>query len=289
MVMLRCVMQSPTIFIDGRPTTLTLDQIPADEIESVEVITNPSAKFDASGGGSGILNIVLKKNRKPGYNGNIRANVDSRLRYGLGADINVKQGKINFFANTMYNQRKSISTQSTERNDYIDSISAFLSQSDKPINSGHFAFARAGFDYFPDNRNTFTLSGVIVGGRFNSTDELNINRDSNYVSSMSQEKGITNSDGHFAFNNYGTTLSFKHNFAKPNKNVTADVNYNWSTNSNNSEFSTQYFNLDNTPKTPLYQQKITGGGTTRYFTGQTDYTNPITDKMKLEAGLKSSG
>ncbi|MCH5598715.1 carboxypeptidase regulatory-like domain-containing protein [Niabella ginsengisoli] len=52
---------SPQIFVDGRPTTLTLDQIPADQIASVEVITNPSAKFDASGGTAGILNIVLKK------------------------------------------------------------------------------------------------------------------------------------------------------------------------------------------------------------------------------------
>jgi outer membrane receptor protein involved in Fe transport len=279
---------TPQIFIDGRPTTLTLDQIPADEIESVEIITNPSAKFDASGGGSGILNIVLKKNRKPGYNGNLRVNLDSRLRYGVGADINIKQGKMNFFANTMYNQRKTISRQSTQRTDYIDTVSAFLSQTDKPTNLGHFAFGRAGFDYLPDNRNTFTFAGVIVGGRFNSIDQLNINRDSNYVSSTSQEKGITNSNGNFAFNNYGTTLSYKHNFAKPNKDITADGNYNWSDNSNNSIFSTQYFNLDNTPKTPLYQQKITGGGTTRYFTAQTDYSDPITDKMKLEAGLRAA-
>ncbi len=164
--------QTPQIFIDGRPTTLTLDQIPADEIESVEIITNPSAKFDASGGGSGILNIVLKKNRKPGYNGNIRANLDSRLRYGLGADLNVRQGKINFFGNVNYNQRKTISTQTTIRNDYIDSISAMLSQHDKPTNRGSFAFARLGFDYFPDNRNTFTLAGVIVHGSFNSVDQL---------------------------------------------------------------------------------------------------------------------
>jgi outer membrane receptor for ferrienterochelin and colicin len=55
---------APTIFIDGRPTTLTLDQIPADIIDKVEMITNPSAKFDASGGNAGILNIVLKKNKK---------------------------------------------------------------------------------------------------------------------------------------------------------------------------------------------------------------------------------
>ena len=72
--------QAPTIFVDGRPTTLTLDEIPADAIESVEVITNPSAKYDASGGGAGILNIILKKNRKKGYNGNLSAGIDSQRR-----------------------------------------------------------------------------------------------------------------------------------------------------------------------------------------------------------------
>ncbi|HEV3326161.1 MAG TPA: TonB-dependent receptor plug domain-containing protein, partial [Puia sp.] len=53
---------SPQIMVDGKPTTLTLDEIPSDAIESIEVISNPSAKYDASGGGAGILNIVLKKN-----------------------------------------------------------------------------------------------------------------------------------------------------------------------------------------------------------------------------------
>ena len=279
---------TPQIFIDGRPTTLTLDQIPADEIESVEIITNPSAKFDASGGGSGILNIVLKKNRKAGYNGNIRANLDSRLRYGLGADINIKQGKINFFANTMYNQRKSLSTQSIQRVDHFDDVTATLSQNNKPQNTGHFAFARAGFDYFADIRNTFTLAGVIVNGKFSNTDLLNINRDSTFPSYVTHERGLSNTNGNFTFNNYGGILSYKHNFAKPNKDITADVNYNYSRNSNNSVFSTQYFNLDNTPKTPLFQQQTLGGGTTKYFTGQTDYTDPISDKIKLEAGLRGS-
>jgi len=55
---------APTIFVDGRPTTMTLDQIPADIIDKIEIITNPSAKYDASGGNAGILNIVLKKNKK---------------------------------------------------------------------------------------------------------------------------------------------------------------------------------------------------------------------------------
>src|SRR4029077_7124408 len=103
------------IFVDGRPTTLTLEQIPADAIQSVEIITNPSAKFDASGGGSGILNIVLKKNRKAGYNGGVRASIDSRGKPGFGGDINIKQQKINFFASTQIGFRKSISEATTVR------------------------------------------------------------------------------------------------------------------------------------------------------------------------------
>jgi len=84
---------APQIFVDGRPTTMTLEQIPADAIATVEIITNPSAKFDASGGGAGILNIVLKKNRKAGYNGNLRAGIDSRGKPSMGGDINLKSGK----------------------------------------------------------------------------------------------------------------------------------------------------------------------------------------------------
>src|SRR6516225_4466073 len=96
----------PTIFVDGRPTTLTLDQIPADAIQSVEIITNPGAKYDASGGTAGILNIVLKKNRKAGYNGSIRAGVDERGKMNAGGDINIKQGKFNVFASGNFNQRE---------------------------------------------------------------------------------------------------------------------------------------------------------------------------------------
>src|SRR5690606_30494610 len=83
---------APQIFVDGRPTSLTLDQIPSDAIESVEMITNPSAKFDASSGQSGILNIVLKKNRRIGYNGGLRAGIDSRGKINAGGDLNVRQG-----------------------------------------------------------------------------------------------------------------------------------------------------------------------------------------------------
>ncbi len=106
-------------FCGRKANHLTLDQIPADEIESVEIITNPGAKFDASGGVSGILNIVMKKNRKPGYNGAIRAGVDKRGGYNLGGNLNIKEGKFNFFVSGNFNHRKSISPGTTDRLTFI--------------------------------------------------------------------------------------------------------------------------------------------------------------------------
>ena len=125
---------APQIFVDGRPTTMTLDQIPADAIASVEIITNPSAKYDASGGGSGILNIVLKKNRKTGYNGNVRASIDSRGMPGFGGDINLKQDKVNFFASTQTGVRKSLSEANSTRTDFLSATNtSHLTQANAPV------------------------------------------------------------------------------------------------------------------------------------------------------------
>src|SRR6202012_2755172 len=106
---------APTIFVDGSPTTLTLDEIPADAIESVEVITNPSARYDASGGGAGILNIVLKKNRKKGHSGSRRAGADRYGGLNGGASLNVRENKINVSADINGRMMRDRSTGSLNR------------------------------------------------------------------------------------------------------------------------------------------------------------------------------
>lgn len=281
---------APQIFVDGRPTTMSLDQIPADAIASVEIITNPSAKFDASGGGSGILNIVMKKNRKAGYNGNVRASIDSRARPSLGGDINVKQGKVNLFASAQGGLRKSISTVSTQRADYLSTGFASLSQENGPINRGFFGFGRMGMDYFIDNRNTITLSGNIVRGRFATVDEININKDTVSLLSIptGREYGLRTSDFVGNFRNYGATLGYKHNFAKTGKEWTADANFNASKNDNGGDFLTQYTNLNTGTKTPLFAERTEGGGTNRFLTLQTDFVNPLTSTKKMEVGVRAA-
>ena len=153
--------------MDGRPTTLTLDQIPADAIESVEVITNPSAKFDASGGGAGILNIVLKKNRKTGYNGNLRAGVDKYGAINGGGDFSIRQGKFNVTASAMINQMNGKTNGVTDRLNLTDTPETSLHQTDYDRNKGEFIFARFGIDYLASNRNTFSLTAFRVHGEIN--------------------------------------------------------------------------------------------------------------------------
>lgn len=276
----------PQIFVDGRPTTMTLEQIPADAIASVELITNPSAKFDASGGGAGILNVVLKKNRKAGYNGNIRSSIDSRYRPSFGGDINIKEQKINLFASGNLGFRKTITTSSTDRIDYLSSSITHLNQDNKPIGTGVFGFGRLGMDLFLDNRNTLTISGNYSRGGFDNNDFINILRDSVYSSYTINEYGQRKSVSENDFRNLGASLSFKHNFAKANKSLTADLNYNYSKNENQSDFQTQYFNMNTTPKTPLTFERTKGGGWSKFLVGQIDYDNPITDKIKIEAGAR---
>lgn len=278
---------SPQVFVDGRPSTLTLDQIPADAIQSVELITNPSAKFDASGGTSGILNIVLKKNRKAGYNGNLRAGIDQRGKFNLGGDINVRQGKINVFANANYNQRKSISIGETDRLTLIGNPNTNLKQYDKNINNGYFAFGRAGLDYFIDNRNTLSISGMVVNGSFkpDTRSDLFVDTLNPGGTTSSYTQRLSNTSGEFK--NYGGQLSYKKLFVKPGKEWTADVNYNTSKNENHNVVNTAIFKQANGPQSNNYSQLLDGIGKNEFVTVQTDFTNPITDKAKLEFGARA--
>ncbi|HUR10936.1 MAG TPA: outer membrane beta-barrel protein [Flavitalea sp.] len=280
---------APTIFVDGRPTTLTLEQIPAEAISSVELITNPSAKFDASGGQSGILNIVLKKNRKAGYNGSIRAGIDSRAKFNLGGDINVRQGKVNMFVNAMYNQRKSIGWGETDRTNLFNGIGQTkIFQDNNSEFNGAFAFTRFGLDFFIDNRNTITFAQAIVGGNF-KFDSRNDSRIDTLTGSGGIETQYRNTLGENTFRNYGSQISYKHLFAKAGKEWTADVNYNRSRQTSLSNIRFRSFNdlAMSDPKYPEVLQGITGGGTNRFVVAQTDFVNPLSENTKWEMGART--
>lgn len=275
---------APTLFVDGRPTTLTLDQIPADIIDKVELITNPSAKFDASGGNAGILNIVLKKNKKTGYNGGVRAGVDSRGKFNTGVDINVRQNKLNFFLSGNYNQRKSKSTSEITRDNFITPPSHVFQTGDA-VNEGYFAFIRGGMDYFIDNRNTISAAVNYNHGQFSSNENQYIDSTINSIFETHSNR-YTNTKRNFE--NFGSQLSFKHNFTKSGHDITADINYNSSTNDNVGAYTTSYFTPQNSPKYPSLLQQTLGSGYNKFLTLQSDYENPLNDNSKLELGVRTA-
>jgi len=279
---------APQLYVDGRPTTLTLDQIPADAIESVEVITNPSAKYDASGGGAGILNIVLKKNRKTGYNGNVRVGIDKRGAVNGGGDFNVRQNKINLSASLMANQMKGRTTGTTDRLNLLDTPQTTINQVNTNKTNGGFIFGKLGLDYFITNKTTLSISGIKVHGEFKPTETIDIRTDSLYNSGKISANSDRVSNMQRTFNGQGLTLGMKHLFVKEGEELTADLNYFTGKNSNQSDYTTNYFanNYGAIGSTEL--QRVLGSGSDKNLVVQTDYTKPIGAKTKIEAGLRAA-
>jgi len=280
---------SPQLFVDGKPTTLTLDEIPSDAIESVEVISNPSAKYDASGGGAGILNIVLKKNRKKGYNGSFRAGADSYGGANGGASLNVREDKINFSADINGRLMRDRTTGAIERMDYSTTPNNYLRQNELDTSKGSMYFGRLGLDYFLNNRTTISLTGFAMHHENTQTSNLAMNTDSLYssgkVSQYSQEEII----GPHSFNGRGATLGVKQLFAREKEEWTADASYFSGAASSNSLYTTNYYtNGSGSAVGSSELQKILGGGNDHNIILQTDYSDPLTTKTTLEAGLRGA-
>lgn len=279
---------APQLLVDGRPTTLTLDQIPADVIESVEVITNPSAKYDASGGSGGILNIVLKKNKKKGYNGNVRAGVDKRGAFNGGGDISLRQDKFNFTAAFNGNQNKGITNGTTERQNLLTVPLTSVYQDNYNKSNGGFMFGKIGVDYFVTNKTTLSLSGIKVRGQFSPYETIGITTDSLYsggkISNLSER--ITNGDREF--NGQGIVFGMKHLFKKEGEEITLDANYFTGRNKNNTLFTTNSFASGSSTVASTLYEKVVGSGSDKNFVLQTDYTLPITKTLKFETGARAA-
>jgi hypothetical protein len=279
---------TPQILVDGRPTTLTLEQIPSEVIDKIEVITNPSAKYDASGGQAGIINIVMKKNRRIGYNGNLRAGIDKRAKVNLGGDINVRQGKVNVFANANYHQRNPIIYSSTERYNLYGEPLVNIFQLDTPNMEGQNGFGNLGFDYFMNNRNTLSLSGTFVRGQFVTDDVLYLTYDSLLSTGTTSSYSERTTSNERNFRNLGGMISFKHLFPKEGHEWTADMNYNRSSSNNEGLYLTEYFDAQYLPSGNESQQRQEGRGENQFLTIQSDYENPLSSSMKVEAGIRAA-
>ena len=161
-----------TILIDGRPSSITgtkLEQIPASSIESIELITNPSAKYNPEGM-SGIINIKLKKKKAFGLNGLASVNIGTGDKYNGSINLNYNFNKVNLFASydTRYNRRKGWGDM--YRTSTINDTTLYLANSSKRYRKGNSNNFKVGADFFLDPKNTITLTWLYNKGKDEDND-----------------------------------------------------------------------------------------------------------------------
>ncbi|MEO6914854.1 MAG: outer membrane beta-barrel family protein, partial [Chitinophagaceae bacterium] len=275
---------SPEIFVDGRPTILTLQQIPADDIERIELITNPSAKFDAATTG-GIINVVLKKNRRSGFNGIASFGIGSPSILNGNLSLNLRAGKLNFFASGNYNKSGGVGKGETKRENRKNGLATdYFNQLSETERLRKFSSIRFGADYFIDNRNTISFSQNLVKGKFST----NQNQDQQYLNKgnilYQTGKRITLSDSRF--NRSNSQLNYKHTFPKAGQELTADITYNTGSGDNSSQLSNFYHYPDGSEYSAPRFVNNRGDNSNDQLTMQLDYVNPITEHSKLEMGVR---
>ena len=173
-----------TILIDGKPSTLlgsdqasALQSLPASSIESVEVITNPSAKYDAQGN-TGIINIVTKKSNLLGFNGNITLGAGTRDKYNGSLGLSLKKGSWNVFLNSSFRLNNNYNNTTTDIYGKGAAVGDTTSSHSFEHNQRHFdgSFNTIGASYDINKRNSITLTENVnimdFGGTGNSTYDI---------------------------------------------------------------------------------------------------------------------
>ena len=155
------------ILIDGKPSGLVsfkgaagLQQLQGSQIERVEIITNPSARYEAEGM-SGIINIILKKQQKQGVNGSFEIITGNPMNYGLGANINYRHKKVNFFVNYGIAYRKNPGKGSQYQEVYSNDTTFITEMTREGAATGFYNNIRGGLDYFFNDKNSLTAAYLL--------------------------------------------------------------------------------------------------------------------------------
>ncbi|MEJ5301830.1 MAG: TonB-dependent receptor [Bacteroidales bacterium] len=274
-----------TILVDGKPSMLTsLDQLPASMIERVEIVTNPSARYDPDGT-TGIINIILKRNKALGINGMISANAGTGDKYNASFNINYRVKKWNLFTSYDFRQFGGTGTSDLFRETTINDTSSYLTQTGNNRRRGNFHNFGLGVDFMPDNYNSFTLSG-----RYNTRDfTMRENMDNLYQNYLMDTTQFFNRKSSGDNNNSGFELSFNYTrkFDEKWKEWTADAFYSDGS-GDNSNIIDQWMYPNNPSINPfLIRQQTLSNNTRRVLTAQTDYVSQLWSG-RIELGYKFS-
>jgi outer membrane receptor protein involved in Fe transport len=287
--------QQVVVMMDGRPTYLApqelanlLRNMPSSAVESIEIMTNPSAKYDAAGN-SGVINIRTKKNKQRGFNGSVS------LNYGQGVywrtndnfNINYRSGKFNVFANGGYSKWNGFNNLDIERN-FIDAsgkLTARLESYSRMRNQSDNYTLKVGTDYYQSQKTTI---GFVASGFYNP--EQFSSKNTSYL----QDEFLTTDSIVYAestndnlWRNASINLNLRHQFDSTGRELTMDLDYVRYRATNDQDF----VNTTYTDKWEMQHQESLRGDlpvNIDIYSAKADYTHPFRKGLKMETGVKTS-
>ncbi|MBK7374840.1 MAG: TonB-dependent receptor [Chitinophagaceae bacterium] len=297
--------QGVIIMMDGKQTYLSgadlanvLRNMPASALDQIEIMSNPSAKYDASGN-SGLINIKTKKSKTKGSNGSITLGNTSGLfrkdgkeeilwKPTVSVNYNYKKNKVNFFTNLVYNYREGrgaldITSRYYENEKQLDSINK-VNTSFRFRNNNYTL--KLGMDYTPNKKNSFgiVLNGFLFAGRPTPTTNTTFSTLDGTIFSRLNSKTINE----LSWKNFSTNLNYKHTFDTTGTEITLDLDYAHYKNVSDQLLSTGFFdgNFNQTSDSMYLRGHLPSG--INIYSIKSDFTKPFRNGLRLEAGIKSS-
>lgn len=282
------------ILVDGKPSGLVsikggsgLQNLQASLVERVEIITNPSARYEAEGM-AGIINIVLKKDRRQGFNGSVELITGNPDNFGLATNLNYRKKNINFFLNYGVVYRKQPAKGELTQTLFGKDTTFYFRQNDNVNFVGYNNNIRGGLDYFFSEKSILTAAYLYRRSQGNRLRNFLYN---DYLFNLNNKVGYVKrtQDEDETEPNTEVTLNYKRSFAQKGHELTGEIKYldYWE---NSSQLYTQFGfkpdGSDNPAKTLL--QTSVNDEYERQWLFQLDYTKPIGKEGKFETGLRSS-
>jgi outer membrane receptor protein involved in Fe transport len=273
------------ILVDGKPSTLSandkaaiLEQIPASTIERIEIITNPSAKYDPEGM-AGILNIITKKEKRQGINGLVTLNYGTMKKFGGSLSVNRRLSNTNLFLSYDYRNDDRNGSRNQDRLIYYnDTLLSHTVISSTQTNNNYSHNIKGGFDYNFNPLNSINFTTTYRIGQRNGDDlskNMIYNNDNLLITDYERDDASKRPN-----QNIDLSLGYKKKFDEPDRELTADMYY-----------SLGLFNEDENYTQnnviPHYFQKTSSDDKYSNITFQSDYTHPINEKNRLDAGIKA--
>ena len=284
------------VMVDGRPTQLggadlanLLRNMSSNQLDQIEIMTNPPARYDAAGT-SGIINIKTKKTITAGFNGSASA-AYSQGKYpktNEGFNFNYRQGKINLFTNLSHNYQKRYQTLRLDRNIFnsnTNSIDQIFNQEANRMANGNSFNGKFGVDFFATKKTTF---GAVVNT--NAQRMISNNPNTTYISNAAKElQSVTSAmvNNETDWNSFSANLNFRTVLDKKGKEITSDIDFAKHTMNNDLFMVNSYA----TASGNSYRKADTLTGilpqNINVYTGRIDYLHPLKKNAKFEAGIKT--